>query len=328
MEQKIIPVFFSFNKQYMLPAAVAIHSLLKYANKQYCYQLYVLHDELTQKNQHRLMKIVASFKENASIEFLDMGMYRQNFEWNQIINKRHYSKESCDKLMADILFPQYDKIICSDVDVVYQNDISKSYFYHQNHSFFVEGVRDDVLTWHTTFSSDFTEDEKRNFNLINGGFIVFNLKEIRKNKIGEKMREYYKANLSRLIYVEQDVINLCCYPHIGILPFSHMVYPSYYSARKKKQLSNNAETEEISEALENPILIHYLGCDKPWNSFFLTKQNTWLNELYQTGFIIDYICTLPHSLIRIIKRYNLIRFIGRMKKKIKTKIKRNYDAPC
>ena len=46
MKENIIPVFFSFNRNYCIPVAVAIRSMLDYADKSYFYRLYVLYTEL------------------------------------------------------------------------------------------------------------------------------------------------------------------------------------------------------------------------------------------------------------------------------------------
>ena len=41
--------------------------------------------------------------------------------------KGHYSKEIYYKFLAPSLFPQYEKMIITDVDVVYTGDISVQY---------------------------------------------------------------------------------------------------------------------------------------------------------------------------------------------------------
>ena len=61
MKKKIIPVFFSFNRNYCIPGAVTIHSMLKYADKNYFYRLYILHTELKNNDEQKLQKIVQLF---------------------------------------------------------------------------------------------------------------------------------------------------------------------------------------------------------------------------------------------------------------------------
>ena len=46
-----IPVFFTFDANYLLAAKVAIHSMMKHASRQYWYELYVFHTTLSPKAQ-------------------------------------------------------------------------------------------------------------------------------------------------------------------------------------------------------------------------------------------------------------------------------------
>ena len=45
-----IPIFFTFDRYYVVPACVAIYSLLKNASKEYFYQLFVLHTDLNERH--------------------------------------------------------------------------------------------------------------------------------------------------------------------------------------------------------------------------------------------------------------------------------------
>lgn len=64
-----IPIFFTFNRYYVLPAAVAFYSLLKNASKEYKYILYVLHKELGEKHKTILKNVITKF-DNASLFFI------------------------------------------------------------------------------------------------------------------------------------------------------------------------------------------------------------------------------------------------------------------
>ena len=77
------------------------------------------------QQQKELQNIVAGFA-NASLEFIQMnGRFKELF--NSTKSKNHYSKEMFYKFLPPRLFPDYDKIIITDVDVVYQGDISKDF---------------------------------------------------------------------------------------------------------------------------------------------------------------------------------------------------------
>ncbi|MDR2691926.1 MAG: glycosyltransferase family 8 protein [Dysgonamonadaceae bacterium] len=319
-KQNIIPVFFTFNNNYAFPAQVAIYSLLKYADKQYFYKLYILQDSLTIENQSRLLKIIKSFTNHASLEFINVGDFHQNSDWKHIKNKCHFSKEIFNKLIADIVFPQYDRIICSDVDVVFKGDISKSFYVNQDADYLVEGIRNVFKSAEKLWkNSNYTPTEKAILlKGIGAGYLILNIKQLRMGK-GKEMRAYYKENLENLTLPEQDVINICCYPNIGYLPHSYMVSADWYSIKITRDiffndLNFNVESLFI-ESLKNPVQLHYAGYNKPWNSFFGKKWFEWFQEVNDAGLTGDYLQKLPCYLFQRRKQYNLLRFIGKMNKK-------------
>ena len=56
---KKIPIFFTFNDDYVIPAAVAFDSLLKRASADVAYQMFVIHSDISPDNQKLLHRIVA-----------------------------------------------------------------------------------------------------------------------------------------------------------------------------------------------------------------------------------------------------------------------------
>ena len=141
MTMEKIPVFFTFDKNYVVAAEVAIYSMLKHASPAYEYKLYVLHTDIPESLQKEMVRLVGKFN-NASLEFIDTSAFDD--DENILRGKAHFSKEIYYKLIAAEIFPQYDRIICSDVDVVFTGDISESYFMHQDKFFYFAGIRGQV----------------------------------------------------------------------------------------------------------------------------------------------------------------------------------------
>ncbi|QRZ21893.1 hypothetical protein H9L11_11915 [Vibrio sp. sp1] len=53
---QVIPIVHCFDNNYVIPAAVAFYSLLEKSDKNYKYQIYVLHEDITLLNQEKLKK--------------------------------------------------------------------------------------------------------------------------------------------------------------------------------------------------------------------------------------------------------------------------------
>ena len=102
--KEVIPVFFTFNREYVIPAIVAIHSLLRHADKAYFYELHVLHTDLLEKDQQKLQKIIQKFPDQTSLNFMDVKEYHDTANWDNLQSKQYYSKEIYNKLIAEILY--------------------------------------------------------------------------------------------------------------------------------------------------------------------------------------------------------------------------------
>lgn len=315
--KQIIPIFFTFDKNFIVPAAVTFSSLLEHADRSYAYKLYVVHADISLKKQKRLQRILKQY-DFATLEFICADIVESK-DWVKTNSKQHYSKEIFNKLIAAELFPQYDKIICSDVDVLFMGDISKSYScFDADECFFVAGVTNHVKSSIISWYKNFTQEELLKIEKgVGAGYLVFNLKQIRKKHLQQLMIDCYRDNSDRIIQPEQDVINLCCYPHISYLPMNYLVCVGDYTvdiANVSFVSDIESAKENFIQALQNPIQLHYAGFLKPWNSFFTRKQKLWFKELFRNGFFIDYLCDLPYFLYRRSKKYSLKRFIRKQLK--------------
>lgn len=317
----IIPVFFTFDRNYVLAAAVAIYSLLKNASKQYQYALYVLHTDIPISKQQRLIRLLDRFS-NATLEFIDVSVFDDDKSIQQ--KKAHFSKEIYYKLIVAEVFPQYSRIICSDVDVVFLRDISSSYFLFEDEFFYFAGVG-QILEGNrmNDYGNRFSQEELSILEKeIGAGYMLINLDAIRKMGIQSQLTTFYKKNYSRLYLPEQDCLTLCCWPHIKYLPMEYGICvehyrvdpdsASFYKGSEVYFSDQKQGAKLFKQALETPILLHYAGALKPWNSYFREKWNIWLSMMYEAGFLKEYILSRSHFLRQRLQRYSLRRFLKKL----------------
>jgi Lipopolysaccharide biosynthesis proteins, LPS:glycosyltransferases len=318
---EIIPVFFTFNRNYLLAAEVAIFSMLQNASPKYEYRLYVLHTDISETYQKELMKPVNKFK-NASLEFIDTSLYDDNEEIME--SKSHYSKEIYYKLIASEIFLMYDRIICSDVDVAFTGDISESFFMFKDEFFYFAGVGQILNSGRMkSYEKDFTSEEIEILKKeICAGYLLMNLDAIRKNKMQSKLTSFYKENYKRLRLPEQDCIILCCWPDIRYLPVKYGIDSNFYSEDPKHVSffrGNDYMPEDHTKALaifaaglKSPVQVHYIGVFKPWNSFFASRQQLWFHFLYKSGCFSRFIKDMPKFATKRLKRYSFKRFVSKI----------------
>lgn len=319
-----IPIFFTFNNWYTLAAEVAFYSLLKNGSTANEYALYVLSGDLFDSSKKRLERIVSLFP-NASIEFKNVVDYQERYQLPE--GKSHFSSEMFYKLIAADVFPEYDRILCSDVDVVFEGDISSAYTDFLDEDFYFAGT-----TWFLNRSSSGNtvqgmspaEREKMTWG-IRAGFLLLNLEKIRNSNIQQEMAEFYLNNFQRLELPEQDTITLCCYPHLRYLHWKYCVLNYYYSMERSDvkflpqspyhELSGDSE-EALSafyDVINHPVQLHYVGPNKPWNRLFVDKQLVWMRYAIQAGVFSRFLIEFPRQFWKTLGRYSVSRFIRKMK---------------
>lgn len=324
MNKQEIPLMFCFDNNYVIPAAVAFYSLLEHANKNYKYTMYVLHTDISIKNQEKLQETIKPFSDFAELIFVDM---ENKFEglWERIETKGHFSKEVMYKVLVASIFPKYDKIIVSDVDVVFLNDISQSYFdLDVSEDYYLAGVKlIGKMQWYMDrYLKTFTKEEVEKLSGFCGGYIVFNLKKLREDNMEEKFIKCFETEGYRINQMEQDVLNLCCYPktkrlHLKYVACSYMW--DEYKTEQDMETDTVYSKEEIEDAMTNTVQLHYATSKKPWKNVDCTKSEVWFRYLMKTNFIEEYFEKLPKNIV--IPDDRIRRIEERTQRKVEEEVK-------
>lgn len=298
MNSKIaIPIMHCFDNNYVIPAAVSFYSMLEHANPDYYYSLYVLHTDITWQNQKKLADLVSTFP-NASLEFINMSN-RFNDLWKCFPATGHLTKELLYKLIAASIFPQYDKLIITDVDVIFLGDISQSYFsFSETDAVYLAGVRpmlpanSFIISYNKNYYRNFGENASSMLKTC-GGYLVMNLRKIREDNMEDVFLDYLNKNFNKLFQPEQDVWNYCCpESKIVFLPLNYVVCSYAYdifTTEKRCHTDANYKPNEVKNALLNPVQLHYATGTKPWNTMDSVMSDKWLLYLKKTEFYDDYL---------------------------------------
>lgn len=241
-----IPIFFSIDDSYAPYLAVALSSAIKNSSENRDYRAIILHQELSQENQARLSMLE---KPNFTIEFYEM---KQGLE---TITDRSSNYLRCDyftltiyfRLFIASMFPELDKAIYIDSDVVVLGDLAELYDTHLGNNL-IGACRDksvaDVPPL-VKYMEECIGVKKEKY--INSGVLLMNLKELRKNKFDEHFLCLLNAYHFESIAPDQDYINAICNGKILYLSDAWDTMP-------------NNNTPELVGAK----LIHYNLFSKPW----------------------------------------------------------------
>lgn len=184
MEQgkEVIPIFFTVDDKYIPFLAVAIQSLIENSTEKNYYLIKILYTDITEENKKKISKYE---RENVNIEFVDLNYYINKIK-DKLYTRDYYSKTTYFRLFIPELYPQYDKAIYLDCDIVILSDIANLYNIDLENNL-VAAAPDDVIQTIEVFQeyAEKVVGVADYHNYFNAGILVMNLDELRKLVIGK-----------------------------------------------------------------------------------------------------------------------------------------------
>ena len=237
-----IPVFFSTDDNYVPFLDVAMSSLIENASRDYRYRIIVLNTGLSAESQARILE---REQEGFAIEFADISAELEGI-MERFKNVYHFSIVTYYRLFIASLFPQYDKIVYLDCDMVVTGDISKLYFTNMNGAIIAAAPEQYVR--HTPAFRLYAEKALGvdPDGYVNAGVLVMDLRQFRRHRIEEKFVDLITRFDFDLLDPDQAYLNYLCDGYIHVLP-------------------NGWNKEPMPLPLEGELnLVHYALYKKPW----------------------------------------------------------------
>ena len=103
----------------------------------------------------------------------------------------------------------------------------------------------------------------------NAGMLLVDLKEWRRQGMGQQMLAYYQSMDGRLPANDQDVINHVLKGRIRTLPPRYNFFPNYryfsYNALvRHAPVYQEVTRAQFGQAKKHPVILHYMGDERPW----------------------------------------------------------------
>ena len=258
-----IPVVFCFDSRIVLGASVAIKSLLDCAKDDTIYDVRIFHSDLDIDNQKNISALAEGTRHNIAFHYINPQIFKgaphNNKSWTELVYYR---------LLSPNIISGYDKIIYSDVDVLFKGDLQEAYNIdltgYEIAAVPVELNREGKMICHKYFP------ENKKDQIYISSFIIMNIPEMKACKTVDKIFDVIKTVNQRLKFYDLDTMNIAC---DKILPisfrfgvFQSVMYNSDITkAYEYKYLKEIYSIEELEEVRKNPIMIHYAGGPgKPW----------------------------------------------------------------
>ncbi len=239
---KEIPIFFTTDDEYIPFLDVAIMSLIENASRAFEYRIIVLNTGLCEES---ILKVKRNEREGFKIDFIDISDEVENIK-SRLKDVYHFSIVTYYRLFIASLFPQYDKVIYLDCDIVVLGDISELYNTEIGEN--ILGAAPEEFVQNT---KEFRLYAERALGVdpdgyVNAGVLLMNLREFRKNKIEEQFIKLITEYDFDLLDPDQAYLNYLCLGKIHVLPNGWNKEPMPVACEGKKNI------------------VHYALYKKPW----------------------------------------------------------------
>lgn len=261
---KKIPVVLSTDENYAPYCATTIASVLENSEKNTEFDFYILTAKLSKETKGKFQDLKKI--KNYSINFVSVN--KDLFRDCPV--SYHFTREAYFRFKLPSLLPGIDKIMYLDCDMIVFRDLSELFQTDINN--YYAGMVLDASTKLSPNANQERLELPENSSYFNTGLIIINLKKWREEKIEQKLFEWTKENKERIIWVEQDAVNVVFHGFIRELPEEYNIQLNYYNNR-----------EILSNLVEKMHIIHYCGLGKPWNN----------KEMFLSEYFWEYAKTSP-----------------------------------
>lgn len=251
-----IPIFFSTDDNYIPYLDVAISSLIANASKEYRYTIIVLNTGLQPEN---INKVKANERDGFMIEFIDISEKLEHIK-SYFKNVYHFSIVTYYRLFIASLFPQYDKIVYLDCDLVVLGDISTLYMTDLGDN--ILGAAPEQFVQNTAEFRDYASialgvDPD---DYVNAGVLVINLKAFRENHIEDQFVKLITDYDFDLLDPDQAYLNYLCRDKIHTLPNGWNKEPMPLACEGEKNIIHYAlykKPWQYDDVMDGDIFWHY-----------------------------------------------------------------------
>lgn len=244
--KQIIPVFFTIDDLYAPYLDVALLSLIENASPEYEYRIHVVYSELSEENQQKLK---THEKEGFSISFAHMqkGLEHIQNRGENLLRCDYFTLTIYLRLFLAEMFPQYDKGIYLDSDIVVPGDISRLYSIELGDNL-IGACADHSVSDVPPLARYMEESVGVNrYKYINSGVLLMNFSRLREVGFSGRFLSLLDTYHIDCIAPDQDYLNAMCQGHILYLDACWDTMPA-----------------KDKPPVEHPQLIHYNLFDKPW----------------------------------------------------------------
>ena len=229
-------------------------------NHREIFNVYLIHSGISDDKLDLLEKDLDKFSYN----FFPIRVSDELFSSARVTDR--YPKEMYFRLLAGELLPKnLKKILYIDPDILVINSLKKLWEMDISDYLFAAASH--------TGKTDIANNVNRirlgtDTDYYNSGLLLINLVKARKEIVPEKIFAYADKNYKNLLLPDQDILNAMYGDKV--LPLKDSIY-NYDARNYSSYLLRSKGEEDLAWVMENTVILHFCGRDKPWNKNHRTK---------------------------------------------------------
>ncbi len=284
--EPVVPVVFAADDNYVPMLTTTIYSMLVNASPDCFYDICILQNGITGRNQEIMREFFSRFP-NAALRFLDAGRIVSGY--NLTTNNAHIGIETYFRFIIQDALPFYDKVLYLDSDLIVEGDVSEL-FRHDVVGYALAAVRDVDYLGNLNMKDGNRLEYTRTvlgmdepYDYFQAGVLLLNTREMRALHSVEEWLEI--ASNPVFIYNDQDILNAECQGRVRYLDFAWNVMND--CGGRIANVFSFAPAEVYDGYLAsrwNPKIVHYAGCEKPWSAGGCDEDVLYWSYARQTPF--------------------------------------------
>ena len=210
----------------------------------------IISKDFQKKNIDFLLSLYEQY-DYFNITFVEMDDRYKNAFLSRRMTVQTYFRFSLGEL-----FPYLNRMLYLDSDIIVYKDLNKLYNLNFNGKMVLGQI------------TGYNRSKKTGIYHINNGILLFNLNQMRKINVEEKVFKIIEKR-EKLRYHDQTLMNKYFKKYIGIFPIEYHIrnWGSFDDIKAWNKLSGNIyDNDYIYFAQKYPTIRHYLGPRKPMNS--------------------------------------------------------------
>jgi lipopolysaccharide biosynthesis glycosyltransferase len=273
---------------YLEAAFVTVHSLLKFCREADKITLLYLNEH--SENDHKSHNLIMRF--NACFNLLDpnfktVDAVAFNSEYFSEFQRFHLTRATFQKLLLPYIFPDENLTLCIDAGMIFGSGLND--FLAD-----VENRPESAITAFTVPSNTAVHESQldmaRHELYPGGGTLLFNNALYLKGNFLFRADDFFKANKTRLIYGEQDLICFVAGPN-ELKSFDEKYLRKHIDLASIDTWQQSGELHKLY-LTQNYLYVKHVGVFKPWLRWVLNpNKSIYLDYIKSTEAIFHEIFT-------------------------------------